>query len=374
MSGLKKTFRQWNHDFVDFMRDLRRVLIKAFFGRPFVDRGPIPEFKKIVVLRMDRKLGDSVVATGFFRALHAALPNADITVFASVEAEKLYRTLGFLNVIAVPKGMWPTVKAVWKVRKTVFDVLIETSHLSSPKSIFLIGQIKAKKKIAFKNQNSPLFSDYVDFHEDFDHVTTRYKRTLEKLGLKTNDLSYQIQIPKEIEQTVDRKLKEELNQQPYVLINSFAAARMRNLSEETTRTLVEKLSRQFPNHLVVSIGSPGSMKTLERWHADGKLSNWRVFPACTDFFENCRLIEKAAVVISVDTSIVHMACAFKRPLVGIYRGSPPELKEIPISWNPYGTQFEMVYSTHQPNEPEQDINRLNLDDVVAAAKKIALTN
>jgi len=373
MSALKKTFRQWNHNFTDSVRDLRRQVIKAFFGKPFRDRGPIQEIRKIVVLRMDRKLGDSVVATGFFRALHQGLPNAEITVLASRESEPIYRTLGFLKVIVVPKGMWPTVKAVWQLRKIVFDVLIETSHLISPKSIFLVGQTAAKKKISFKSMQPELFSDHIEFDEDFDHVTARYQRTLAALGIHTDDLSYQVNLPKDVESKIDGRIKEVLNDQPYIVINSFAAARMRNLNEASTRTLVQKLGAKFPGHLVVSVGTSGHMNGLKQWIEDSGLTNWRILPDCTEFFENSRLIEKADVVISVDTAIVHIACAFKRPLVGLYRLEPKNVARPAISWDPYGTKFEVIYSTPQPGEPEQDINKLDFDKVVAAVGRLMPT-
>lgn len=370
MAGFKKTFRQWNHNFTDSVRDLRRLLIKAFFGTPFRDRGSIQEIRRIVVLRMDRKLGDSVVATGFFRALHEGLPNAEITVLASRESEPIYRTLGFLKVIVVPKGMWPTVKATWQLRKIIFDVLIETSHLISPKSIFLVGQIKAKKKIAFKNKQSQLFSDHIEFDEDFDHVTARYQRTLAALGIHTNDLSYQVNLPKEVAQNVDGWIRDELKDRPFIAINSFAAARMRNLTEASTRTLAQKLGEKFPGHLVVSVGTSGHMSGLKQWIADSGLKNWRILPDCTSFFENSRLIERADVVISVDTAIVHIACAFKRPLVGLYRIEPKNVHRPAISWNPYGTKFEIIYSKPQEGEPEQDINVLDFDEVVAAVGRV----
>lgn len=367
---MKKTFRQWNHNFTDSVRDLRRLLIKIFFGKPFRDRGPVSEIRSIVVLRMDRKLGDSVVATGFFRALHQGLPKAQITVLASRESEPIYRTLGFLNVIVVPKGMWPTIKAVWNLRKFVFDVLVETSHLISPKSIFLVGQIKAKRKIAFKNKQSELFSDHIEFDEDFDHVTARYQRTLAALGIQTDDLSYQIHLPEPVKANVDRQIQEELKGQRFIAINSFAAARMRNLTEASTRTLVEKLLTRFPNHLVVSIGTSGAMNGLKQWIKNSQLANWRVLQNSTEFFENARLIEKADVVISVDTAIVHVACAFKRPLVGLYRLEPKNVNRPAISWDPYGTNFEVIYSKPQPDEPEQDINNLDFDRVVDAVERL----
>jgi len=370
----KQGFRYYNHALVDAMRDFRRWLMTSLFGRPFRTLGSkdLKDIQKILVLRLDRKLGDSIVSTGFLRVLHEHFPKAEITVLTAPETAIVYQTLDFLKVIPVAKGIGPSLKVVRQLKGQVFDVLFDTSNLISPKVIHLAGSLKAHQKIAFKNPKYRLFSHHVEFDEKRDHVTEWYKKALAVIGVQEQDLSYVLKVPQKNKDTVDGVLAEK-GSPKIIVVNSFAGIQphLRSLTEAKLKEVLHALHRSFPEHLLVSVANKGDMNLLKEWKQKGGAPfAWTLFPACTAFFDTCRFIERADFVVSVDTSVVHMACALKKPLVAIYRSDAFPTEERTISWYPYGTKFEMVTSVPRADQKEQNVNDIRGEDVTAAASKV----
>jgi ADP-heptose:LPS heptosyltransferase len=62
------------------------------------------------------------------------------------------------------------------------------------------------------------------------------------------------------------------------------------------------------------------------------------FPATPDILDVAALLEYARLVISPDTSIVHIASAMGTPVVGLYSGMATFIPE----WMPHGVPFRAV--------------------------------
>lgn len=179
---------------------------------------------------------------------------------------------------------------------------------------------------------------------------------LDKMGISTKDLSYVIPVPAHAKALADEQIQK--IGAPYIIINSFAGARYRSLSEDTTVAMVKHFLEKYPDHKVVSIGNFGDLHILKEWQARHAISAWVVLPQCGDIFVNCRLIEKSELVISPDTAVVHIACAFKRNLIAIYRTDTVAEKNVQI-WAPYGCHHKIVLARAQPEAIDADINKFD---------------
>jgi ADP-heptose:LPS heptosyltransferase len=92
------------------------------------------------------------------------------------------------------------------------------------------------------------------------------------------------------------------------------------------------------------------------------MENWFVFPACGDFFVNSRIVERADLVVSPDTAIVHLACALKKDLIAVYR-SDTGLEKNSLIWKPYGNRYKMVLAQSLNSELEADINNFDMNEM-----------
>jgi len=268
--SLSGKIREINHKRIDAGRALVLKIVRALFDhapavqgfkkQPSGARGAI---NKILVLRLDGKLGDCVTSTGFFMHLHKIFPDAKITVLTAPQTTQIYQSFSFLDVHPIKKGLIGTLKVWFLLKAETFDVSVNTSHMMAARTVFLMSTIQSHMKISMNCPNYSLFTDHALFDILTDHVTVRYQKVLQKMGIpaEREDLSYHITLNDQAKAFADARLRK--LEAPYIVINSFAGARFRSFSEETTVSLVKHYVNKYPDHKIVSIGNVGDLSILQ---------------------------------------------------------------------------------------------------------------
>jgi|GEM_PF-2006802 len=388
--GLSESLiRRWNHRRLDWMRAQKLRFMRAIFDplswrmswASNAQREAVlqNEKKEILVLRLDDKLGDSVTATGFLRELKNTFSDCSLTVVAGPLTGQIYQNQPTIDrVLIAKKGFVSTLKLFFQLRSKIYNVVINTSHIMTPRTIFLMSQLRAIQKMGFRCHEYRLFTDHVEYDPLEDHVTTRYQNTLQALGgsaARDCDLSYELHIPLRWTEEAQSQLQS-LAGQKIVILNSFAGARLRSLNEKISRAIVEGILRGDPGAVVISIGNHNDLPVIAKWIERAAEPRWVCFLGSTEFFGNCALIDKAGLVISPDTAIVHVASAFKKPQVAIFRedskiaGAEKNSK----IWAPTSlgvsarVRVILAPDLHQlRGDEEPDINDVNVELVVNAA-------
>jgi ADP-heptose:LPS heptosyltransferase len=374
-AALSETWvRRWNHRRLDWMRAKKLQLMHAVFDRCSVllpePQGPLREF---LVLRLDDKLGDSITATGFLRELKKAFPTSRLTVVAGALTSQIYQgQVQVDEVILSRKGLAPTLKLFFRLRKKSYDVIINTSHLMTPRTVFLLSRLRARRKLGFLCKEYRLFTEHVEYDATAAHVTERYKKTLQALDVRVNALPYELSIPTAAFEKSEKHLQPWAGKK-LVILNSFAGAWRRSLNEENSRAIARGILQANSEAIVISIGNHNDLPVIARWIEAAKLSRWICFPEATDFFENCALISRASLVISPDTAIVHVASALERPQVAIFRpdGEEKGAEKNSQIWAPLPTAkaaVKVVYSLKAAADgDEPNINDMKVDEIVREA-------
>lgn len=364
--------RKIHHTLKDRVRDFKIVLFRLIFDKKFstsVKGDGLP----ILVLRLDNKIGDSIAATGFLRELKKNNNDSKLIVLAGKGSDLIYRKLSFVDeVISVKKGFFRALFLYFKLAGTDFKYIINTSHILSPRVIFLCSLLRASKKATFLNHSFKLFSHHVVYDQAKDHVTERYFNTLKAVESFTTDSSvdYEINLDavklKEAQAEII-KLREQYKK--IVILNSFAGARFRNLNKKTTEAIVSGLV-QDKDLVVISIGNHNDLQIAEGWIAKFASPQWISFAGAHDLNFNFALVKLADLVITPDTAIVHVASAFKKDLVCVYREDLPTSSEKnSLIWAPYKTTARIIRAPADPSQPEE-INTLSPAEIVAAAKEL----
>jgi ADP-heptose:LPS heptosyltransferase len=365
MNKVDQWIRDLNHRRIDFSRsfllkvfkilfDQRRLLPQADFDAPFL------------IFRLDDKIGDSVTATGFLKSLKIGYPQKKIIVAAGRTSAQVYRSLDFIDeVIILKKGFVSTLNFFLKMRNDSFASVINTSHILSPRVIFLMRFLKAVQKITFLNSNYRLFSNSIIYDIQKDHVSIRYEKILDVLAIQNKNLDYIFQVPAEALAIAKQKIHEfgYLNKK-MILLNPFAGARLRNFAEKVTQEIAHQLLKN-ENCYVVSIGNQNDLPFLLEWMQKRPHPRWVVFSDQTDFYFNCALVQLADLVITPDTAIVHIASALKKNLVAVYREDIGSEKNSLI-WAPYQTNFRQIMAPYDAAFPE-DINTFQVKDLIQAS-------
>lgn len=354
---MKNIIRRANHKRIDYGKALSLRIIKLLFDRPPQNTNSEP--KEILILRLDGKLGDSIVCTGFLKSIRDSFPESSITVLCGHEATELYSNLDFINVIPTKKGFFPTIALWLRLQKSEYRVVINTSHILNSRALFIASRLKSGKKIGIKSQEYKTFCTSIEVDSNNEHITSRFEKICQELNALTTNLQYHVPVPQMIA-TNTRNFLQEHGIDTFVVLNSFAGARYRCFSKEKTFELVKLILDLFPHISVISIGNKGDLEILKKWTQEFSDTRWIINTNATSILENACLIELSSAVITPDTSIVHLACAYSKPLLAVYRPDSG-LEKNSLIWSPINSTHKLIYSNHPPVGQEADISDFTIN-------------
>lgn len=368
---LDAKIRDWNHRRIDAMRALKIGFAQAFFS-PFSRKARKENTNAdILVFRLDDKLGDSITSTGFLKELKHNFSSNRLVVLSGKNAAFIYKKLKFIDeVIVVKKGILQTLRAFLILRGREYRFIFNTSHILTPQVIFLSSFLKAWKKVTFLNSKVKAFTHHIRYDEKKDHVTLRYQKSLEAVGIESSNLDYQMVVDQNEHIRQLEKVIFELRQKGTAIIvfNSFAGARLRNLSQKTTTEIVKGILEQHHNAVVVSIGNEDDLQKIQYWVTALNDPRWVCYSKQGSLGFNLALAQHAALIVTPDTSWVHVASALKKPVVAIYREDEAHEKNSLI-WAPYKTKNAVVYAPFDKTRP-YDINTVDTTRVIAAVEQL----
>lgn len=335
-------------------------------------------------LRLDGKLGDTITFSALIHQMIKNCPDLKIHILTRKISSEVYQCL-FPELIKkrqirlhfVEKRIFKIFKILIELRSSFFDVMVSTSHILDPQSIILARFIRAKNKISFLNQNMIFFDRHISENYFSIHITERYKNVIESMGLSWfSPVQYSFTVPIELIKKTSielEKIKKEKNAGSIIVLNSFAGARLRNLSFDTTFAIIKSLQSELPNTVVISIANSGDQQILKSWRnlaeqnseLQRHIKNW-ILTEETTLLENSAAIALCDLVITPDTSIVHLASALKKPLIALYRPDSGDEENSKI-WSPLSDNFKVIFS--EKNDL-LGLNAIDVELITKTAKKI----
>ena len=152
--------------------------------------------------------------------------------------------------------------------------------------------------------------------------------------------------------------------QELVVVNLFGSEpnNARTISPTAAVTVLQRLAVALPD-VTVALSCTNSTQALAQHAIDGARTHadtgihWRALVVNTDnnLPSLMALCDRASVVISPDTSLIHIASALNKPVVGIYQNDGVKS----IEWAPLCSYFDVVISP-DPNT----IHGFSVEEVV----------
>ncbi|CAK7019640.1 glycosyltransferase family 9 protein [Fusobacterium varium] len=369
--------RKLNRMFQDYMREKRLKLGKYVWDRKrdkeeiksgnFIENNDI---KKILFMRYDGKIGDMVINTLMFREIKKKYPYIEIGVITKGGAKAVIENNPNVDKIYEYKKDRKSIKELsLKIASEKYDLLIDFSEMLRVNQMMLINLCKARFNMGLNKENWKMFDISYTKPVGYIHITEIYINILEKLGIKNIDINYELFFTEQQKSKVDELLKE-LNHKKIVVFNPFAASKHRNINLENI-VKIGKIILEDKENILIFIGEEKRKKELE--NVMKELGNNTFFPELKDIMETSYLISKADLIITPDTSIVHIAAAFKRKLIAIYRLDGKAENEINrYLWGPNYKEAVQIYSKdfEVRNGEEPDINKFDMKEIENRIKNI----
>lgn len=376
---MKKLLSKINRMFQDFMRPKRLALGKWRWDRKkshlknrvaIIDRKNIIEelsIKSVLFLRGDGKIGDMVINSLMFRELKKTYPELTIGVVVKGGAKDIISNNPHIDHIYDYSSSSSKVKKLAQHIETAgYDLVIDFTEMLRVKQMMFINLCTAKYNLGINKQDWNLFDLTINYQDKDLHISAKYAAILKVLGIAKPNLSYDIHIDKQsVKQT--EVFLEQVKESKLVIINPYGASKHRTLTIETVKKIVDGLIKI--EDWAISFVFPPEKKSEIKALCDSYQSKVYINEQLKGIQDTACLIKSADYVITPDTSIVHLAVAFERPMLAIYRR---ELGNNAKLWGPGCSKVKQFFS--QPNNniaEESDINNLDMGKLLVELSKVA---
>jgi ADP-heptose:LPS heptosyltransferase len=171
------------------------------------------------------------------------------------------------------------------------------------------------------------------------HITERLRKIPEAIGLeiKPAEIVPHIALGAEERDEAAAALKAKAGSRPAIAVNVSAGHPSRYWQTEKWNAFLRQAMLLNPTWVFVVLRAPGDAIDLDRI-VEGVPGERILIPAELGFHLFASYISLSRLLISPDTSAVHIASAFKVPVLGLY----PAVHWNLVSWHPIGTEYEVV--------------------------------
>ena len=274
----------------------------------------IQDLRRILVLRGDGFLADAIISSCCYRELKKANPNLKITVACFGPAYELFKNNSYVDrVVKLPvkalkeeKVTFQLLRKALKLRLKKFDLVLDSSN----KDFFAWRLFK--KIVGGDRLLDASTSPVQPFGAPDQHGSVHEQTILRQLGVENPDKSYDLPVAAGSRQRVEKWL-EKISLQKYILFNPFGSEPMRRLRAETMKEICVSFRRLGLAFVVPA--KPQDFAQLTRIFEQDKDVFVCEIVEPSELFELVRL---SALVVSTDSSVVHIASGFEKPGLFFY--------------------------------------------------------
>lgn len=316
-----------------------RTKIKEYqrkLGKKILDRKKnnekidFKEIKKILFLRYDGKIGDYMVSSFVYREIKKQRPDIQLDVVGIRKNKTLFlKNKNVDNFYKLKKTKYRYIYFLAKkLKKENYDILIDPTEVLKNKDLFFIRNINPKIIFGYAKEDYGIFNKNIIKNEE--HITEIYKSILEELGFENIDMTYDIPIDESSEKDIEKFLKEK-NVVKGIAVNLFGAKKSTKFSYEKSLELLKILLERRGNYKVILLYSPAEKEILEKLVFEINDENLIYYNKSKTIFDNISMIKRMVMVISPDTSIVHISDGLKKRVVAFYTSNNNDFMKWKIS-------------------------------------------
>ena len=281
----------------------------------------LKKIKKILLVRNDG-IGDMIITTPFIRIL--AQHEFDVSVMSQKSALQIIQN----NPHVKQTFIWDDrisgqelAAFEQNIQQQHFDLAIDMRYpiyfKHSPHKTIQSYYFGAKYNIGWNKSAFPYFDLSIKHYTRRGHYITLIQKFLTAFNIHETDLHYEFfpsnQATKAAHTFVNQ-LREKAAGAPIIILNPYTGHHRRDMSLEQIKTVIEQLTLHYPQCQIIAIGIQDRIKKLI---SVLQRPNVVYFNSAT-IMDVVPLIEASDLVISPDTSIVHLVAAFQKPLVALY--------------------------------------------------------
>jgi ADP-heptose:LPS heptosyltransferase len=320
---------------------------------------------KFLFVRQDR-IGDVLVSTPLLHALKERYPLATVDFLLStnnhfvLQNEPLVRKRWgyertFLSALRILRGL----------RQERYDFVIDLMDNPSATSTIFCALAGGKWNVGLAKQNAYSYDIVVPLLSRKDeHIVDRLAMLLTVFGLRAGEVPLRIRynVAEESRAAADKYFgQSDLDKKHVIGINISPGSGTRFWGTVHYQGLIRWLKMEYADCPILILYQP-SDKAVAQAIAE-PFPDVHLSPETRTFDHFAAFVEKLWILITPDTSAVHLAAAFEIPAVVLFVQSDKELRV----WEPYKTLSESVITA------VDDLKTIPVADVTNAVRNLVKT-
>lgn len=317
--------------------------------------------KNILITAVDKGIGDLILLTTLINAIKENFKSHDIYVIASHgRSEAIENNPYIKKIYSYYKLRKPlhTLKLFLTLRLKKFDLWFDSTDRYSFTSylLLLIGNPKTSIGYNKKDKKKFTFDTSPYLLKNPEHITTRFLNILKAININYSNNKLSLIADNESINTFNKFLNK--NQiKKYIYINISANKEIRYWPLTKWIEFISKINN-YTDFFVICSSPKDTEKAIEIINNTKKTILYETKSV------NCVIpaIQLADYVITVDTSIVHIAAAFNKPILALFTGD----KSNQIRYYPLSNKSYIV----APKGENKIIKDIDIDECVEGFKSL----
>lgn len=345
-------------------KKIRRLVLGLLAGNGTISPGTpllegLPERPRVLLVRIDR-IGDGIVSTPLMCALKERFPDGSTDILLGEKNRVIAPLLPCIRQsFVLGKKVGTIIGIVRELRRNRYDVVVNL-HLNRSASASLLSRLARGRYLIEYDGENPFRSD----GSSPQHVVELTFNLARPLGVhpiqdgSSENHLLAVNLPEKSRNLVRRTEAAVFRDDSYgrrIFINVSASHLSRNWQDAGYAELAKGL---HSNGLVpVLCGLPGDATRI-RTIAEASGDVAVILPTAPDYADFAALLNLADIVITPDTSTVHLAAALGKPTVALYAsGATAGI------WGPWGVPSRAIAVS-------DGIRHIESADVLAAALEL----
>ncbi|HTR31282.1 MAG TPA: glycosyltransferase family 9 protein [Puia sp.] len=284
---------------------------------------------KFLIIRFS-SIGDIVLTTPVVRCLKKQLVTAEVHYLTKAAFKPVLEANPYIDKIHTPGPGNDLAPVIRSLQAEDYDYVIDLHHNLRT---WKVKRALRKKAFSFNKLNIEKwwFTNFKWNRLPPVHIVDRYMETVAGFGIKNDGAGLDYFIPP----------KDELkpgdiptaHQAGYVGLVIGAALPTKKLPFHKLKEVCERA-----RHPVILLGGPEDAEEGERLAAIDPI---KIYNACGKFNinESAGLVRQAKLIVTHDTGLMHIAAAFRRPVLSVWGNTVPEFGMYPYYGDNYLAHF-----------------------------------
>ena len=294
-------------------RKIKQSILKLVFDYKSKQTLDLKSQATILFDQKENLIGDMLVNTVAFRAIKKTYPEWCVQVLAGAANREVIRTNPFVDKIHVFTGALSTID---RLKREEIDIYYFHKNRLGFNDFMLLKHAGSKVNIGRNKTGFKLFDYSVDANNETE--LDRYISFLNLLGIKPAGDHYEFPLTaKELAQ--GQSYVSQLSNRFAIAFNRYGNEHGKLFQRSLAMRLVKQINQVYPDATIILLCPPEfKEETIDIKRRLG-LSSVIVAEHTETIRHSAAIIHHVDLVVTPDTSIVHIACAYDKPQICVYR-------------------------------------------------------